>query len=80
MLNEKEFVIGNICIFLHFSEVYIFLLGVCAKDNECKSYDDPILLKPNLEKFFFDLENTIRDLVMPQETRNDLQEEKTIHF
>ena len=67
-------------ICLWWTEVYIFLLGVCAKDDECKSHDKPILSKPNLEKFFFDLENTIRDLVMPQETRNDLQEEKTVHF
>ena len=59
--------------------VLIFLFsGICAKDDECKNQDIPTISKPNLEKFFFDLENTIRDLMMPQQTRNSLQEEKLI--
>jgi len=53
--------------------------GICAKDDECKNQNIPTIgSKPNLEKFFFDLENTIRDLMMPQQTRDSLQEEKLI--
>ena len=58
---------------------YVIFSGICAKDDECKNQDIPTIgSKPNLEKFFFDLENTIRDLMMPQQTRNSLQEEKLI--
>ena len=58
---------------------FIISSGICAKDDECKKQDIPTIgSKPNLEKFFFDLENTIRDLMMPLQTRNSLQEEKLI--
>ena len=59
--------------------IYFIFSGICAKDNECKNQGiQTIGSKPNLEKFFFDLENTIRDLMMPQQTRKSLQEEKLI--
>ena len=58
--------------------IFIIFSGICAKDDECKNQDIPTISKPNLEKFFFDLENTIRDLMMPLQTRNSLQEEKLI--
>ena len=59
--------------------IYIILSGICAKDDECKNQNIPTIgSKPNLEKFFFDLENTIRDLMIPLQTRDSLQEEKLI--
>ena len=59
--------------------LYFIFSGICAKDNECKNQGiQTIGSKPNLEKFFFDLENSIRDLMMPHQTRNSLQEEKLI--
>ena len=55
--------------------ILIFLFsGICAKDDECKSQNFPDFSKTNLEKFFFDLENTIRDLMIPQE----MEEQKMV--
>jgi len=48
--------------------------GICAKDDECKSQNFSDISKTNLEKFFFDLENTIRDLMIPQE----MEEQKMV--
>ena len=70
--------LGHTSLDFHYIFVFSFFLGICAKDDECKNQDIPTISKPNLEKFFFDLENTIRDLMMPQQTRNSLQEEKLI--
>ena len=49
------------------SQCILVFSGICAKDDECKSQNFSDVSKTNLEKFFFDLENTIRDLMIPQE-------------
>ena len=46
------------CILFKNQWIYVIFSGICAKDDECKNQNIPTIgSKPNLEKFFFDLEN-----------------------